>query len=225
MHQAIEKIVAGDIEAPKQSHTVFLTTADEQGNACAFINSNFLGFGCTIVEDHGFAVHCRGMGFTATEGHLNRIGPLKKPYHTLMPVIVTDAKSGLWKAAMGTMGGYGQPQINLQVLLGMLEHGLDPQEAVDRPRFNIGAGYSVHPDDALIVEEGVPADVVEALEKMGHRIKATLRGFERRSAGHAHVVTRGSWWKRDNKDTSHEGDVDVLWFGCDPRCDGTAMVY
>lgn len=57
------------------------------------------------------------MGFTATEGHLNRIGPLKKPYHTLMPVIVTDAKSGLWKAAMGTMGGYGQPQINLQVKL------------------------------------------------------------------------------------------------------------
>lgn len=108
------------------------------------------------------------MGFTATEGHLNCIGPLKKPYHTLMPVIVTDLKSGLLKAAMGTMGGYGQPQINLQVklvcahgtsdllnkdqfvctlqvLLGMLEHGLDPQEAVDRPRFNIGAGYSVHP--------------------------------------------------------------------------------
>lgn len=55
------------------------------------------------------------MGFTAREGHPNCIGPLKKPYHTLMPVIVTDAKSKVWKAAMGAVGGYGQPQINLQV--------------------------------------------------------------------------------------------------------------
>ncbi|KAG0432985.1 hypothetical protein HPB47_020335 [Ixodes persulcatus] len=144
--RAIDKVAASDLLAPPQLHTTFLTTVDEHGNACAFINSNFKGFGCTIVEEYGFAVHSRAMGFVGVDGHPNCVGPLKKPYHTLMPVMVTDSLSGDWMANIGCMGGYGQPQINLQVLLGMLELGLNPQEAVDRARVMIGPGYSLHPE-------------------------------------------------------------------------------
>lgn len=71
---------------------------------------------------------------------------MKKPYHTLMPVLVTDERSGGdWLAALGTMGGYSQPQVDLQLLLAMLERGLDPQQALDMPRFFIGHGYLLRP--------------------------------------------------------------------------------
>ncbi|EEC14531.1 hypothetical protein IscW_ISCW011630 [Ixodes scapularis] len=113
--RAMDKVAASDLLAPPQFHTTFLTTVDEHGNACAFINSNFKLFGCTIVEEHGFAVHSRAMGFVGVDGHPNCVGPLKKPYHTLMPVMVTDSQSGDWMANIGCMGGYGQPQVNLQV--------------------------------------------------------------------------------------------------------------
>ncbi|KAM7297077.1 glutathione hydrolase-like YwrD proenzyme [Ixodes scapularis] len=144
--RAMNEVVAADLLVPPQSHTTFLSTVDEHGNACSFIGSNFNTFGCTIVEQHGFAVHNRAMGFVGVEGHPNCIGPLKKPYHTLMPVMVADSYSGEWVANIGSMGGYLQPQIVLQVLLGMMELGLNPQEAVDRPRVTIGSGTSVHPE-------------------------------------------------------------------------------
>lgn len=220
--RAMERVVAGDLLVPPQFHTTYLTTVDEHGNACSFINSNFKGFGCTIVEEQGFAVHSRAMGFVGVEGHPNCVGPVKKPYHTLMPVMVTDSQSGDWLASMGCMGGYGQPQVNLQVLLGMLELGLNPQEAVDRPRVVIGPGYTLHPDDALDLEEGVPSEAIQELKKRGHRILETPRGAARRRMGLAHVVTRGSWWNRTRGSPSR--DV-FFWFGSDPRCDGAAMVY
>ncbi|CAN8019441.1 unnamed protein product [Ixodes persulcatus] len=112
--RAINKVVAADIQVPPQSHTTFLTTVDEHGNACSFINSNFHRFGCTIVEEYGFAVHSRGSSFVGMEGHPNCVGPLKKPYHTLMPVIVTESHSGDWVANVGSLGGYAQPHAILQ---------------------------------------------------------------------------------------------------------------
>ncbi|CAN8030468.1 unnamed protein product [Ixodes persulcatus] len=224
--RAIDKVAASDLLAPPQFHTTFLTTVDEHGNACAFISSNFKLFGCTIVEEHGFAVHSRAMGFVGVEGHPNCVGPLKKPYHTLMPVMVTDSHSSDWMANIGCRGGYGQPQVNLQVLLGMLELGLNPQEAVDRPRVMIGAGYTLHPDDGLILEEGLPSEVAEELKKRGHRLLGTLKGALRRRTGSAHVVTRGSWWRKSEGSPSYtEGRDTFLWFGSDPRCDAAAMAY
>ncbi|XP_042150627.1 glutathione hydrolase-like YwrD proenzyme [Ixodes scapularis] len=224
--RAMDKVAASDLLAPPQFHTTFLTTVDEHGNACAFINSNFKLFGCTIVEEHGFAVHSRAMGFVGVDGHPNCVGPLKKPYHTLMPVMVTDSQSGDWMANIGCMGGYGQPQVNLQVLLGMLELGLNPQEAVDRPRVLIGQGYSFHQDDGLVLEEGLPSDVAQELKKRGHRLLGTFKGALRRRTGFAHVVTRGSWWNRSGGSPScTEGRDTFLWFGSDPRSDGAAMAY
>ncbi|KAH7979012.1 hypothetical protein HPB49_007775 [Dermacentor silvarum] len=168
---------AGLPNAPEQSHTVFLVTADERGNACAFINSNFLGFGCAIVEalrirssyndcQRWQQAHtpqrakgrrlsnrvdivvpqCRGRGFSTLAGHPNCAGPCKKPYHTLMPVLVTDTASGNWLAALGTMGGYTQPQVDLQLFLALTEGGLDPQSALDAPRLYIGDGRTLRPE-------------------------------------------------------------------------------
>ncbi|XP_075534432.1 glutathione hydrolase-like YwrD proenzyme isoform X1 [Dermacentor variabilis] len=208
--------------APEQSHTVFLVTADERGNACAFINSNFLGFGCAIVERYGFAVHCRGRGFSAVAGHPNCAGPCKKPYHTLMPVLVTDTASGDWLAALGTMGGYTQPQVDLQLLLAMMEGGLDPQSALDAPRLYIGDGRTLRLDDPLFLEEGFPEDVVADLRRRGHRIAPRFVPPSARSTrSMAHIVARGSWWDR-TRECAVEQVAPVLWFGCEPRSDGVA---
>lgn len=207
----------------QQSHTVFLVTADKLGNVCAFINSNFMGFGCAIVAEHGFAVHCRGRGFNATAGHPNCAGPVKKPYHTLMPVLVTDEKSGHWLAALGTMGGYSQPQVDLQLLLAMLERGLDPQAALDMPRFFIGSGHILRPDDDLVLDDCFPEDAANDLRRRGHSLEPRrLAGLARCMSSMAHIVTRGSWWDTTSQD-SVEGGPPVLWFGCDPRCDGSAI--
>ncbi|KAK8761476.1 hypothetical protein V5799_027254 [Amblyomma americanum] len=208
--------------SPEQSHTVFLVTADGRGNACAFINSNFYGFGCSVVEEHGFAVHCRGRGFNALARHPNCAGPFKKPYHTLMPVLVTDTASGDWLAALGTMGGYTQPQVDLQIFLAMAERGLDPQAALDAPRLYIGVGRTLRVDDPLFLEEGFPEDVAANLERRGHRIESCrARRLDPAPTSIAHIVTRGSWWNSTAKSDVKESGP-VLWFGCDPRCDGTA---
>ncbi|EEC16898.1 gamma glutamyl transpeptidase, putative [Ixodes scapularis] len=224
--RAMNEVVAADLLVAPQSHTTFLSTVDEHGNACSFIGSNFNTFGCNIVEQHGFAVHNRAMGFVGVEGHPNCIGPLKKPYHTLMPVMVADSYSGEWMANIGSMGGYLQPQIVLQVLLGMMELGLNPQEAVDRPRVTIGSGSSVHPDAGLTLEEGLSPEVIQGLEEKSHRFRGTIRGVNRRNMGSVHVTTRGSWWTRVRGPGSYaEGDDVFLWFGSDPRWDGAAMAY
>lgn len=210
----------GPVAGGEQSHTTFLVTADWRGNVCAFINSNFLGFGCTVVPEHGFAVHCRGRGFSVEAGHPNCAGPWKKPYHTLMPVLVTDESQG-WLAALGSMGGYGQPQVDLQLLLAMLERGLDPQQALDMPRFFIGHGYVLRPGDELVLDEGFPEDAANELRRRGHRLHPRrLGGLARCTSSMAHIVARGSCW--DSQDSVQEGPP-VLWFGCDPRCDGVAM--
>ncbi|XP_064477793.1 glutathione hydrolase-like YwrD proenzyme isoform X2 [Ornithodoros turicata] len=211
------------VSAAEQSHTTFLATSDGEGNACAFINSNFKGFGCSIVERHGFALHCRGLGFNLIPGHPNCVGPRKRPYHTLMPVIATDSSTGKLMAAMGTMGGYGQPQQNLRVLLNMLEMKMNPQEAVDMPRIMIGSGVTVHPNDYLMLEEGLSDDVVDGLKKRGHKIERVLTGRERRDLGHYHVIARGNWWCTDVLPTGSE--ANVYWAGCDPRSDGVAAAF
>ncbi|XP_040067563.2 glutathione hydrolase-like YwrD proenzyme isoform X1 [Ixodes scapularis] len=224
--RAIHKVVAADIQVPPQSHTTFLTTVDEHGNACSFINSNFHRFGCTIVQEYGFAVHSRASSFVGVEGHPNCVGPLKKPYHTLMPVMITETHSCDWVANIGSLGGYAQPHAILQVLLGMMELGLNPQEAVERPRFMIGDGPSVHPDSAIDLEDGLSPEVIQGLEERGHRLGCTLRGARRRNMGSAHVITRGSWWRRVRGPASYAEGRDVfLWFGSDPRGDAAAMAY
>ncbi|CAN8014119.1 unnamed protein product, partial [Ixodes persulcatus] len=210
----------------KQAGTVFTATADITGNTCAFISSNSLYFGTTIVEEHGFSVQSRGLGFNARPGHPNSAGPRKKPYHSLMPVIVTDTNSGEWMSVMGTMGGTAQPQIILQVLLNQLEFGLDPQRAIDEPRVQFGGIAEVHPNDPLNIEEEAGNEVIRGLTAKGHVMDKILRGLDKFQAGHIHAITRGDWWRHRTSDTHlHQSNSKVLWCGADSRCNGIALGY
>ncbi|XP_075724399.1 glutathione hydrolase proenzyme [Rhipicephalus microplus] len=141
------KEVCPDIGRPqKRTGTTFLAAADGAGNVCTFTGSLARNFGCAVVEQHDFAIQARGNEFNNIAGHPNCVGPRKKPYHTLMPVVVTDARTKDWLCTLGAMGGAMQPNIFFQGLLNMLELGLDPQQSVSKARVLFGSMFSVHPE-------------------------------------------------------------------------------
>jgi len=148
-----------------RSETVYLATADAEGNMVSFINSIYDYFGSgVVVPGTGFALHNRGAGFTLTEGLPNTVAPGKRPFHTLIPGFVTQTVNGREQAYMsfGLMGGGVQAQGHVQMLLNHFVFDMDIQAAIDAPRFRHYNGYRV----AL---EAPFSDAVRAgLESMGH---------------------------------------------------------
>jgi gamma-glutamyltranspeptidase/glutathione hydrolase len=145
------------------SETVYLTVADAEGNMISFINSIYEYFGSgVVVPGTGFALQNRGAGFTMEEGHPNQVAPGKRPFHTLIPGFVT--KDGKPWMSFGVMGGSMQPQGHVQLLLNLVLFGMDPQEAVDAPRFRSYDGTR------LALESPIPDEVRDALTAMGHVI-------------------------------------------------------
>ena len=149
------------------SETVYLTTADADGNMVSFINSNYDYFGSGIVVPGlGFALHNRGASFTLRPGLPNTAAPGKRPFHTLIPAFVTKTTDGGDEPYMsfGLMGGGMQAQGHVQFLLDMFVFGMDVQQATDAARFRHLDGLRV------AIESPVGDDVRAALRAMGHDI-------------------------------------------------------
>ena len=199
------------------SNTVYLSVADEFGNACSFINSNYMGFGTGIVpKGWGFTLQNRGHNFSLDPNHPNALAPRKRPYHTIIPAMVTrppspsarragDEGESLF-ASYGVMGGFMQPQGHVQVLSALMDDGLDPQAALDLPRFCIDVDEA---GGRVAIEEGMPKETMDALQKMGHPLYE-VKGYERALFGRGQVILRDT-------------ETGVLCAGSDPRADGCAM--
>jgi gamma-glutamyltranspeptidase/glutathione hydrolase len=143
--------------------TVYLSAADGQGNVISFINSLFADFGAGIVAPGtGIALHNRGSGFTLRKGHPNRLAPGLRPFHTLVPAFIM--KDGRPFMTFGVMGGDNQAQAHVQIVVNVVDFGMNVQEAGDAARVR-------HGGEDLSVESAIPADVREALTRRGHRIR------------------------------------------------------
>ncbi|MEX2500751.1 MAG: gamma-glutamyltransferase family protein [Trueperaceae bacterium] len=151
---------------PKRSGTVYLTTADADGRMVSFIQSNYAGFGSgVVVPGTGISMQNRGAGFVTQAGHPNRIGPGKRPFHTIVPAFLTEG--GRPRSSFGVMGGPMQPQGHLQMVLRTVTWGQNPQAASDAPRWRVVEGRTV------AVEAGFAPEVLDGLEAKGHHLTRT----------------------------------------------------
>jgi len=141
--------------------TVYLTAADAAGTMLSMIQSNYMGFGSgVVVPGTGISLQNRGADFVAAHGHPNRVGPNKRPYHTIIPGFVT--KDGAPVMSLGVMGGPMQPQGHVQVMVRIADHGQNPQAACDGPRFRWVQGMQVS------CEDGFPQSTLDELRRRGH---------------------------------------------------------
>lgn len=200
------------------SDTVYFCLVDKWGNACSFTNSNYMGFGTGIVpKGWGFTLQNRGHNFSLEAGHPNVLAPRKRPYHTIIPAMITQistkesdnqtsCKFESLFVALGVMGGFMQPQGHLQVFLALAQ-GMDPQSALDLPRFCIENGIA---GGDVALEAGIPEEVCADLERRGHRVRK-VKGWERALFGRGQVILR-------------DPITGVLTGGSDQRADGCAMI-
>jgi gamma-glutamyltranspeptidase/glutathione hydrolase len=146
-----------------ESDTVYLTVADREGNMISLINSVSWYFGSgVVVPNTGVVLQNRGAGFSLEAGHPNQIAPNKRPFHTIIPAFVT--RQGKPWLSYGVMSGSMQPQGHVQVLLNLIEFGMDPQEAIDAARFR-------HLSGRQIAVENLNAEVARALANLGHELQ------------------------------------------------------
>ena len=192
------------------SCTVSFQVVDTNGNAISFVNSNFMGFGTGMVPGGcGFSLQNRGFGFSLEKGHPNEIGPGKRPFHTIIPGMLTHNDSNELYATLSNMGGNMQPQGHFQLTVDLLAGELDPQAAIDMPRFCIVDGTQ---QGKVFMEEGIDEDVIDELKDKGHILESKIRGQERSVFGRAQII------KRDRT-------TGVLWAGSDGRADGCAIGF
>jgi gamma-glutamyltranspeptidase / glutathione hydrolase len=158
-NKAIDPPRYGDIRMG--SDTTYFTVVDKDRNAVSFINSIFSAFGSGIVAgDTGIILHNRGAGFSLEPGHPGRIEPGKRPFHTIIPAMVF--KDGKLLMAYGVMGGDVQAQGHAQVLVNLIDRGMNLQQAIDAPRVRYISGKGV------MMDEGLTTPVIDDLIKRGH---------------------------------------------------------
>jgi gamma-glutamyltranspeptidase/glutathione hydrolase len=187
---------------PASSGTVYLAAADAEGNMVSYIQSNYLGFGSgMVVPGTGISLHNRGLNFSLDPAHDNRLEPGKKPYHTIIPGFLSRGDKPV--GPFGVMGGFIQPQGHLMVVMNTVDFHLNPQAALDAPRWQWIEGKTVE------IEPLFPEYIAEALVRRGHAIK--------RGAIGATTFGRGQIIRRDE-----EG---VLAGATEPRADGTVASW
>lgn len=148
---------------PPKSGTVYLTAADVSGMMVSFIQSNYAGFGSGIVvPGTGISLHNRGAGFTLQKGHPNCLAGGKRPFHTIIPAFLTKAGHPLM--SFGVMGAHMQAQGHAQMLIRVLDQGLNPQAAIDAPR------WQVCQDNRILLESGYGESIRKGLRARGHDV-------------------------------------------------------
>lgn len=189
---------------PKPGGTVYLAAADAAGRMVSYIQSNYYGFGSgVVVPGTGISMQNRGAGFVLEEGHPNRVGSWKRPYHTIIPGFLT--RGGAPLASLGVMGGPMQPQGHMQMVVRMVLHGQNPQAASDAPRWQVLSGRNVS------FEPGWSSEVLDELRDRGHEVKRSTPE-ESFAFGGAQIIQR-----------LDSGDGYVA--GSDHRKDGHAVGF
>lgn len=211
-NHAADLVERGTSPAHNHSDTVYFAVTDRDGNGISFINSNYGGFGtCIIPKGCGFTLQNRGANFSLMAGHPNALAPRKRPYHTIIPAMITNVADGSLHSVYGVMGGFMQPQGHVQVLLNMLAFNQHPQAALDAPRICIAAESQGQGKPVVYVEEGISAEAVEGLRKRGHRVEV-LTGWKRGMFGRGQVIR------------CHYDDGKLVYSGgSDLRGDGMAI--
>jgi len=169
----------------------------------SLIQSNYPGFASGfVVPATGVALHNRGLGFTLEKGHPNEYAPGKRPFHTIIPAFL--ARGGRPVGPFGVMGAPMQPQGHIQVVVGTLDHGLNPQAVLDAPRWRVLDGLDA------VIEPEAGAEIRRALIGRGHRLASP-------DPGEAYQFGRGQIiWRLD---------AGVYVAGSDPRADGLVAAW
>ncbi|WNW10000.1 gamma-glutamyltransferase family protein [Pseudomonas sp. DTU_2021_1001937_2_SI_NGA_ILE_001] len=189
---------AGD---PHASGTVYLATADAEGNMVSFIQSNYHGFGSgVVVPGCGIALQNRGQEFSLDPGHANTLQPGKKTFHTIIPGFISH--NGQPVGPFGVMGGYMQPQGHVQMVMNLVDFGLNPQAALDAPRWQWLGGMKVG------IEQAASRDLAAALQGMGHQVEVACDSVD---YGRGQIIVR-------------DPVSGVLCGGTEPRADSHIAV-
>jgi len=175
MKTARTEVPAGDDKLGK-ADTIYLCVVDKDRNCVSLIQSNYMGFGSKLAPaDLGFAIQNRGTLFALDENHANVLKPGKRPFHTIIPAMaMKDGKPWL---TFGVMGGDMQPQGHVQVLVNLIDFGMNVQAAGEAPRMeHVGSATPTGKLGAanggtVQVEPGIPDDVVKELIRRGHEVK------------------------------------------------------
>jgi gamma-glutamyltranspeptidase/glutathione hydrolase len=179
MDHASDNFTAGD-SALKTGETVYLTVADSAGNMISLIQSNFFAWGSGMSPDGlGFVLQNRGRLFTLEEGKNDTYTPHKRPFHTIIPAFVTkDDKPYM---SFGVMGGGFQPEGQVQVLMDMIDFGMNGQEAADAPRIDHQGsseptGFKSIGVGTIYLESGFPFESIRRLMQWGHKVAFQIPG-------------------------------------------------
>lgn len=200
---------------PPHGDTTYLAVADSEGMMVSFIQSNYWEFGSGIVpEGLGFPLQNRGSAFTMEEGHANVYAPGKRPFHTIIPGMLMKDEQPVM--AFGVMGGFLQPQGHVQILVNIIDLGMNVQEAGDAARYvhsgdSEPTGTTMTDGGRLLLESGVSPEVVEDLRRRGHVVDYGARPYIGSVGGYQAV------W-RDPETSVYHGATEM-------RFDGVALGY